>query len=266
MDDRPICVTCGVQSEQADEVCPICADERQYVRTGGQAWTTLAELRAGGHRNRIEELEPDLWGIGTEPTFAIGQRSLLVRTGAGNLLWDVIGYLDGETVDRLRALGGVQIISASHPHFYGSAVAWSNAFDAPILLPAADRRWIRRDDPAYTFYDDLAEPLPGISLIRCGGHFAGSAVAHWAAGAGSRGALLTGDTIQVVADRRHVSFMRSYPNLIPLDGSTIAGILEAIAPFPYDRIYGGWWDRVVTGRGPAAVAESADRYLRWIDG
>ena len=39
---------------------------------------------------------------------------------------------------------------------------------------------------------------------------------HWPAGANGKGALLTGDIIQVVQDRRYVSFMRSYPNLIPL--------------------------------------------------
>lgn len=266
VDEHPICITCGVQAERVTPLCRICADERQYVGRGGQAWTTLSEMHRAGYLNRIEELEPGLWGIGTEPTFAIGQRSLLVRTGAGNVLWDPIGYFDDQTVDRIRELGGVRVISASHPHFYGSIVAWSRAFDASILLPNADREWIQREASAHRFYDDLAEALPGLSLIRCGGHFDGSAVAHWPHGADGRGLLMTGDTIQVAADRQHVSFMRSYPNLIPLDGRAVTRILDAVRPFDYDRIYGGWWDRVVESGAVEAVEASARRYLRWIGG
>ena len=84
---------------------------------------------------------------------------------------------------------------------------------------------------------------------------------HWPAGAEGRGALLTGDTITVVQDRDWVSFMWSYPNLIPLDAGTINQIVERIAPFAFDRIYGGWWGRVVVADGAAAVRRSAQRYL-----
>lgn len=265
--EQPICVTCGVQRAGAAEVCAICADERQYVGWEGQAWTTISEMRADGCRNRIEELEPNLWGIGTEPRFAIGQRSLLVTTEHGNLLWDPMSYLDEETVARVREIGGVQAISASHPHFYGIMVEWSDAFDdAPIHLPSADRDWVQRPDGAYRFYDDEVDPLPGLRLIRCGGHFEGSAVLHWPEGAEGRGALLSGDTIQVVMDRESVSFMRSYPNLIPLDPATIRAIQRRLHPFDYDRIYGGWWGRNVASGAAEAVAASADRYIRYAGG
>lgn len=259
----PICVTCGVQAGSAAEVCAICADERQYVGWDGQQWTTMPEMERSGFTNRIEEVEPHLWGIGTEPRFAIGQRALLVQTDGGNLLWDAISYLDDATVRRVERLGGIRAVSASHPHFYGAIVEWSRAFGGvPIHLPSADRAWIQRDDPAYAFYEDTVQVLPGLTLVRCGGHFEGSAVAHWKEGAEGRGALLTGDTIQVVPDRRYVSFMRSYPNLIPLDPVTVQGILDAVAPFPYDRLHGGWWERHVLTGARDAVEASARRYIR----
>ena len=35
------CRTCAVEyAEPLPDVCPICADERQYVPATGQAWTT----------------------------------------------------------------------------------------------------------------------------------------------------------------------------------------------------------------------------------
>ncbi|MGH3322251.1 MAG: hypothetical protein ACRDN9_19190 [Streptosporangiaceae bacterium] len=265
-----ICATCGVQ--HADTVdppveCAICTDERQWVPTGGQRWTSLAQLAEAGHHTVVRDLEPGLFGIGVEPQVGIGQRALLVRTGGGNLLWDLPGFLDDAAVERVRELGGLAAVAASHPHFYGVQVEWSKAFGgARILVPEADREWVRRSDPAVTYWSDRREVLPGVTLVQCGGHFDGSAVVHWEKGAEGRGALLVGDTITVVPDLRHVSFMRSYPNLIPLPEGEVDRILTAVGPYSFDRVYGGWWGRVIDRDGESAVRRSADRYITWLRG
>ena len=263
-----ICATCAVQqppSEAPPKHCPICEDERQYVRQGGQAWTTIEELRLRGDRIEVRELEAGLVGVGVTPSLGIGQRALLVRTANGNILWDCVGYIDDEAVAAIRSRGGISGIAFSHPHFYGAMVEWSHAFGgAPIYVPAADREWIQRDDSAIVIWSGTRKLAPGVSLIQCGGHFEGSAVLHWAAGAENRGALLVGDSITVVPDVRFVSFMRSYPNLIPLPADEIRRIVDRVRPYRFDRIYGGWWDRVVDSGGIAAIEKSAERYLRWI--
>ena len=263
-----ICVTCGVQYGETDvppEHCIICEDERQYVGRNGQRWTTPAELREH-HHNRIQDIEPGLTGIGTEPGFAIGQRALLVQTAAGNVLWDCVSLLDDATVEAVRARGGISAIAVSHPHLVGTVVDWSRAFGGcPIYWHADNREWAVRSDPAYVFWEgETCDLLPGLTLIRCGGHFTGSDVLHWADAAEGRGALLTGDTMQVAKDTRYVSFMYSYPNMIPLNAQKVQHIVEAVAPYAYDRIYGGWWDTVVAGDAKAAVKRSAERYIKAI--
>jgi hypothetical protein len=131
----------------------------------------------------------------------------------------------------VNAWGGISAIAISHPHFYSSMVEWSRAFDAPIYLHADDRQWVMRPDPAIVFWEGETHPLgAGLTLIRCGGHFPGGAVLHWTAGADGCGVLLSGDILQVVADRRHVSFMYSYPNLIPLPAEEVRGIVAAVEP------------------------------------
>ena len=105
---------------------------------------------------------------------------------------------------------------------------------------------------------------PGVTLIQCGGHFDGSAVLHWAAGADGKGALLVGDTIRPNADRKTVSFMRSYPNLIPLPQGAIRQIAAAVEPLTFDRIYGGFTGEMIRTNGHASVQQSAERYIRWI--
>jgi glyoxylase-like metal-dependent hydrolase (beta-lactamase superfamily II) len=264
-----ICRTCGVEFAESDSEpasCLICDDERQYIGFDGQQWTTMDEMRAAGYRNEIREEEPGLIGISTTPRFAIGQRALLVQTNAGNILYDCITYLDDETIGAVNALGGIQGICLSHPHFYDSMVTWSHAFDgAPIYIPEADRQWVPRPDPAIEYWDgEPRELLDGVTLIQTGGHFDGSAVLHWRDGADGRGALFVGDSITVVPDRRYVSFMFSYPNLIPIDADEVRQIVASVDEYPYDRIYGGWWDRNVMSGAREAVQRSADRYIRRI--
>ena len=259
-----ICVTCGTQftaTEQPPDRCPVCEDQRQYVGPEGQRWTSLDELRRH-HDNVFREQEPRLLGIGTLPSFAIGQRALLVRSPEGNVLWDCISLLDDTTVEYVRALGGIRHIAISHPHYYSSMVEWAKAFDAPVHLHAADRRWVMRPDDALSFWEgETLELGGGLTLVRTGGHFDGGTVLHWADGAEGRGALLSGDLLQVVPDRRYVSFMYSYPNLIPLPAPAVRRIADAVAPYDFDRIYGAWWDRVVPSDGKACVARSVARYV-----
>jgi hypothetical protein len=263
-----ICVTCGVQHRDTPEPpdqCAICADERQYVGWGGQRWTTMGEL-AGDHTAVVREEEPDLFGIGVEPSFAIGQRALLVCTTEGNVLWDCVSLLDDGARSRIAKLGGISAICMSHPHFYAANVEFADAFDARILIPRADQRWVQRLSPRIELFDDQVQPVPGLTLARIGGHFDGAAVLHWPAGSQGRGALLTGDTVTVVQDRGWVSFMWSYPNLIPLDEATVLEIARRIERFSFDRVYGGWWGRVVVEDGAAAVRRSADRYISRLRG
>jgi hypothetical protein len=262
-----ICATCGVQHADTPappERCEICEDERQYVPPEGQRWTTLDELRAG-HGADVREHEPGLTGLGCTPSFAIGQRALLVETPEGNVLWDCITLLDDDLVAAVQERGRLVGIALSHPHYYSSIVPWSEAFGGvPIHVHADDGEWLRRGEHVELWKGETLDLAGGLTMIRCGGHFEGGSVLHWPEGAEGGGALLTGDIVMPVPDRRHVSFMRSYPNLIPLPEREIRRIVAALEPFAYDRIYGAWWDRVIPEDARAAVARSADRYLRWI--
>jgi hypothetical protein len=263
-----LCTTCGTQHTETPappERCDICEDERQYIGWGGQQWTTLDRLRTD-HENQIRPEEPKLAGIGTQPKFGIGQRALLVQSPGGNVLWDCISLIDDATVKAVQSLGGLAAIAISHPHYYAAMVQWSRAFgDIPIYLHSADRRWVMRPDRAIAFWEGETRPLhDGLTLIRCGGHFDGGTVLHWPAGAEGRGVLLSGDILQVCQDRRHVSFMYSYPNYIPLPADAVRWVTSAVAPLAFDRIYGFMFDLVIKEDAKAAVTRSARRYLRAI--
>jgi hypothetical protein len=264
-----ICLTCGTQypaSPATPTHCPICEDDRQYINQNGQQWTSLAELRRA-HTNGLVEIDPGITAIRTAPLVAIAQQAHLIQTPAGNLLWDCISFLDDATVAEVQRRGGIAAIAISHPHFYSSMIEWSRAFDAPIYLHAENRPWVMRPDDAVHFWaGDARELLPGLTVLRCGGHFPGSSVLHWADGAAGQGALFTADTIMVASDRRYVSFMYSYPNYIPLNARAVRGIVAAVEPYAFDRIYGSWPGSIVAEDAKAAVRRSAERYIAHIEG
>jgi hypothetical protein len=264
-----ICATCGVEHADRPAVCAICADERQWVPATGQRWTTLAELADAGTEVRFTELEPGLWGLRVQPAVGIGQESKLLVTDAGALLWDPPAFVDDAAVARVRELageGGVVAAAASHPHMFGVQVEWSRRLGGvPVLVSRADLDWVARPDAAVDGWEGDRTVLPGVTMTQPGGHFPGSAVVHWAGGAGGHGVLLSGDTIFANPDRTSVSFMRSYPNRIPLSAPVVERIAAHVGRFAFDRLYNNF-DGVIPHAAYDVVERSARRHAGWVRG
>jgi hypothetical protein len=169
--------------------------------------------------------------------------------------------------DLIRGIGGLRAIAISHPHYYTTMVDWSRAFGGiPVYLHAADREWIMYPDPCLELWTgETKEIAPGLTLVRTGGHYDGGTIMHWAQGCEGRGALLSGDLLQVVADRKHLGFMRSYPNYIPLGATAVQTIAERVMPFEYDAIYGAFWNAVIPRQAKHAMKVSAARHIEWLE-
>lgn len=267
-----VCATCGnyqqpVGAAGVPELCPVCADERQWVPPGGQRWTNPGALAEAGFRCVVRQVEAGLAGVGVEPDLAIGQRALLVSTPRGGVLWDPPGFLDDTAVAAVRAVGGLLGVAASHPHFYGAAAVWCETFPgASFWVCRADRGWVGAGQSAVVVWEHRAEVAPGVTLVQCGGHFPGSAVLHWPAGAAGAGALLVGDTVMVTPGADRVTFQRSAPNRLPLPEPAVQRVAAVLARLRFDRIYTGWWEPVLDTGAQQAVAVGAARYIAWLRG
>ena len=179
------------------------------------------------------------------------------------MLWECVPIVDDAAAEEIAARGGLAAIAISHPHYYTGMVEWAHRFECPVYLHADDREWITRPDPAIELWEGETRSLgDGLTLIRCGGHFAGGTVLHDAA----QNALLSGDIVQVIPDKGWVSFMYSYPNLIPLPAEAVERLVAALDPYEFDTIYGAWWDRIVRADGKAIVRRSAERYVAALRG
>ncbi|KAF9165198.1 hypothetical protein DFQ26_000488 [Actinomortierella ambigua] len=251
-----ICVTCGTNTPADTEghppsCCIICDEPRQFVRNGGQEWTTLEEMRASGkYKNAFVPTEADpehMISIVTKPTFAIGQRAILIKTQHGNVLWDCITYLDEETIEFVKSHGGLKAIIISHPHYYSSLKDWSEAFGGiPVYTHVNDKQWVQRSaGDNHIFWEGGAlDLLDGEIKVLCpGGHFDGSALLLWNKN------LLVADTMMVAASRKSVSFMYSFPNYWPLHPDAVKAIWRHVRPYEIDNLLGAWLEKEIKGNG-----------------
>ena len=62
-----------------------------------------------------------------------------------------------------------------------------------------------------------------------------------------------------------VTFMRSYPNRIPLSAGLVRRIVDRLAPYEFERLYSLLGGTVPTD-AKGVVSRSADRYIAWVSG
>ncbi|WP_299820235.1 MBL fold metallo-hydrolase [uncultured Pontibacter sp.] len=264
---KNICATCGTRyatAKTATDTCPICTDERQYVGDGGQTWLSYNSL-AKEHSIKITKLQENLYELKITPDFAIGQKALLVLSKNGNVLWDCIPYLDEQTITYIKALGGIKAIAISHPHYYSLMAEWAAAFNCPIYLHHLDKQWIQDKSKHLQLWEGNELQLwDGMKVVHTGGHFDGSTVMHLPHH--GNGTLLTGDTLYVARDRRHVSMMYSYPNLVPLPKKAIEQIRNRVEPLEFDTIHGAFDGQLIATGAKDAFRRSVKRYLKIFEG
>lgn len=262
MNQHIICTACGTQyleDSNTRKTCPICDDERQSVPDTGQQWTNLNML-AEKHSVIVKKLNEQLYELKTAPSFAIGQRALLVITPGGNILWDCIALLNEPVISFIRSQGGLQAIAFSHPHYYTTMNEWAAEFDCPIYIHQKDQEWVfNKGKHVQLWSGDEMELWNGIRILNIGGHFPGSSILH-VPFLSPEGTLLCGDTFYISPGRKHMAVMYSYPNRIPLPLQEIERIKQRMQQIPFDTIHGFYDYQNVYTNAKSLLEQSLNRY------
>lgn len=256
-----ICFTCGTQFPTADrsarKTCHICDDPRQYVPAAGQSFTTLASLRSLGYRNEFTpyEHDPRVVFVTTTPKLGIGQRAAILRTASGNVMWDCVALLDDETEETVRAMGGLEAIVISHPHYYTTHVQWARRFRCPVYVAAEDRSWTTLSSSHQVSLTETETDITGdVKAIKLGGHFPGSLVLLFEgkrlfvadtlvttpAGLGKWRVDALGETREKPPGLNSFAFMWSIPNYIPLDSKEMARMWAVLKNYDFQATHGAF--------------------------
>lgn len=120
----------------------------------------------------------------TRKQLGIGQRAILLQTPHGNVLWDLVAFIDPATVSFVNDHGGIKAIVISHPHFYTTHLEWARIFKCPVYVSSDDAEWLNREDKEgvrkwIKEVQDIDEVGGEAKAIQCGGHFDGSLVLLW---------------------------------------------------------------------------------------
>ena len=262
------CDNCGFWQRhfEAPAACPMCLDARHVVPQDGWRFRTAREAQ-DAFPCHWQELEPGVWRFWNEPVSGIGPSAYLIQTEHGNMGFEGCPVFSEAALDQIERLGGMAVLSASHPHSYGALPQLQDRFDPELCLPAADFTWSAALQVSWP-YDDFLEPLPGLELHRTAGHFDGHAVLYDR----SRRICLCGDALKFELDpadfRRattisaHKAFVRGVP-LTPVELRRYRDVFERLdfvqtwTPFEPARNCGrpevlALLDRLMSGRSHAA--------------
>ena len=229
------CDNCGFWQRHfaAPPSCPMCLDARHVVPQDGWRFRTTREAQ-DAFPCHWEELEPGVWRFWNEPVSGIGPSAYLIRTENGNMGFEACPVFSEAALDQIAALGGMQVLSASHPHSYGALVQLQDRFDPELCLPAADFTWSAALQVSWP-YDDVLEPLPGLELHRTAGHFDGHAVLFDRA----RNICFCGDALKFELDpadprrARTISAHKAFVRGVPLTPKELERYREVFAQFEF---------------------------------
>jgi len=259
---KKLCTACGTQFPEhyKEKLCAICNEERQYIPSAGQTWTTHDQILTT-HTTDIVKLNDHLYEIVITPRFAIGQRAFLVLSESGNILWDCIPLLDQKVIDFINEIGGLQAIAISHPHYYSNMNDWAEQFKCPIYIHKKDEQYISDKGNRIKLWEEDEMPLwDDIKIINIDGHFAGSSILLHQ-NMSEKGTMLCGDTMYLSPNLQHFAIMYSYPNRMPLPVSEIKRIKKRLEVLEFDAVYGFYSYQNLTKNVKQILNNSIEKYL-----
>ncbi len=262
MNQKIICTACGTQfpiEKKEPELCPICADDRQYIPEHGQTWTNLEKL-SDNYGIVIKKLDERLYELKMVPSFGIGQRAFLVITPGGNILWDCVALLNESIVDFIKAKGGLKAIAFSHPHYYSTMNEWAGIFNCPVYNHQNDEQWIFNKGSHVSLWQGIQKELwDGVRIINVGGHFPGSCILL-APFLSPKGTVLCGDSFYISPSKKHMAVMYSYPNRIPLPLEEVERIKDQVLQLDFDTMHGFYDYQNIYLNAKEVLKNSLERY------
>ena len=215
--------------------CPVCTDVRNDLPEDG--WRFLPEAYvASSHQGEARQIAPDLWAFTTSPALGLAGTGWLIVRDGGNIAFEAAPYYSGAMLARIRELGGIAILAASHVHGYGALFQLQREFEPAVVAIQREDLQLTKAFAVTAPYDETLTLAPGVTLHQIGGHYAGQAVLHDLPGR----RLFCGDMFKVDQDEQArsvaLSSHKAFHKNIPLTHAELRRYRKTIAPLAFDAV------------------------------
>ena len=214
--------------------CANCMDVRNALPSEDFTYTHVKDC-AGCYRTRWREVLPGFWEFWTEPQLGLGSHGWLLQREEGNIAFEAAPYYDEASRAQLEFLGGISILSSSHPHGYGALWQLQQFFE-PTLI-------IHKDDLQHTKAFRVNRPIDDHyvideyrQMLRLGGHYEGQTALY----DDQYKILFLGDALKIDFDERGeptaLSCHKGYHYEIPLTRDELLHYREVFQRFPFEHV------------------------------
>ncbi|CAH1000440.1 hypothetical protein LEM8419_01593 [Neolewinella maritima] len=214
--------------------CPNCTDVRNALPEEDFTYLPIDQA-AGQYRTKWQETLPGLWEFWTEPQLGLGSHGWLLQRPEGNIAFEAAPYYDEAARAQLTSLGGVSILSSSHPHGYGALWQLQEFFDPELIIHKDDLQYTKAFRVNHPI-DDFHRIDTGYEMLRLGGHYEGQTALYDRA----RRILFLGDALKIDFDAQGVpvalSCHKGYHYAIPLTRDELLHYRDVFSRFDFAHV------------------------------
>ncbi len=232
------CNNCGYWQRYFDvpPSCPVCSDVRNALPEDGWQFSTPEQL-ARAHACSWKHATPEVVMFSNHPQIGIGSSGYLILSDTGNIAFEAAGWYSDEALAQIESLGGIHILSSSHPHGMGALYQLQDRFlPEHVVMQREGVRFTKALKVNYPFDEEL-ELAPGITLYHVGGHYEGHSVLHHAPAK----LLFAGDALKFeideAGDAKGVSCHKAFHNQIPLSHAEVRKYREVMQNLDFTQVF-----------------------------
>lgn len=214
--------------------CPVCTDVRNDLPEDGWQWVTPDEADA-----RLtcswRDVADGIVEFSCSPPFGLAGCGWLLRYPEGNVAFEGAPFYSEAALTRIEELGGIAVLSGSHPHGYGAIYQLQDRFQ-PLLPLHKDALPFSKAWRVNWPFDDTFEIRPGLTIHYVGGHYEGQCVLHDA----PRRTLFCGDALKIDLDAegraRGISCHKAFHKQIPLSHGEVRVYRRVFERLDFDTV------------------------------
>ena len=236
-----LCTNCGFWQKHfaAPPSCPICTDFRHSPPENGWEFLDAPTVAARVKTCVFVDDDSGVITFWNEPSIGIGTRGYLLLHPEGAVFWDGCAWYDDAALETIawwsERVGGLRLLSSSHPHAYGALWQLQKRFQVPVALPVADLGWTNAFAVSWPF-EDVLEVAPGFRIIQTGGHFDGHCVLYWR----EQESLFAGDLLKFHFENGELNGLsthKAFNRQIPMSHAEVRRYRACLEELDFEQVW-----------------------------